>query len=426
MYIVDILESSIRNLKNRKKATVINITLLSLSLIIVLVSQVAYNAISSFSGLFNDGPRGRSVVVSKNGEYEDLGAEIEKCIGDDKNVEYIGRHYDLQMLKVAEEQSGVEWSSMDFICSNPAYDKYITEGKESSDLGKYEVYIPKFINTESSNEINIFDEIIDYKDGEKYIGKTIKVTCGITDYATGEIVGDYKAEVTVAGVYDNIAVGEIANVTVLASPEFIKEIKEAKVTCSDTESMFYEDYLEYISKEEYVIVADRYKHLQGIRDKLKKGIGDNANALMELSDSVSMVENIVSAIRFAGIFMTLVAAINMAFSQMKDVAKRRREFALLKAIGYRNKYIRSILITELFIISAVAIAACLLVYIAVYIPLHSIISGMDLLFQRVQYGIGPLMWLAAVAVIALAMTAVSLFGERKARQISASEALKTG
>lgn len=467
MYISDIIKQAINNLKSRKTTTAINIGLLFFSMVVIIAAEM-------FSAFYNSGLNqnfesvsGRTLGVAffsneHEESFEDFYADVKKHFSDDDRVETVAIKYtaagSFKAAWLDESFKNKDDIYISFLSYNDAYEKYLSDAKETK-LKEGEIYIPKYLNIDNDYLVDN-DSRIDYKDGDEYIGKKLKIDFTVCDYLTGEKIEEFQKEFTVAGTYDNFALGDFT-FTAFGYDEEIKDIMQ-KITVFDTDAAGYNEYTEekYLEEQEnlekqenlkgqngyifnkqdyelerdnylaYIngeigIVVKKYKDMDEVEQEIKKQYGIFAGREYSEPDNKSIIDGIVTAVRIAGYVLIGVSVINITSSMIKSIIKRRKEFALLSAVGYKNKNIYSIIFVEMMIIAGIALAAVFVIYgIALLIVKSYVINSLDMMYGSLNAVIPVWIWITRIGLVIAGIIIAQLFSVMKLKSIVPAQELK--
>ena len=460
MYISDILRQSYNNLKSRKSTTALNIGLLFFSLIVIMASEMFSAFYNSGLGQIFNGVEGRTLQISYFDYAEDKDMTIDKLYDmvnsyfkNDKRVEcVIIKHLANGVINANELDDALkkeDKTGVNLINYNSAYEAYLLEGKKG-DLKKGEIYIPKYLNID--NEYLIDGESkIEYEDGDKYIGKKINIECSSMEYLTGEGIGSFQKEFTIAGTYDNFAQGDY-EVTILCNFEDVKEmVQKQYVFDGDTGADKYEENMnEYMQslgtsgykfdEHEYIdewknykkrtegwieVILNDYEDMDLVEEDILKQFNQYANRWHGEPDNKGIIDGIVNAVRITGYVLIAISAVNITCSMIKSIVKRRKEFALLSAVGYKNKNIYSMIFCEMVIITGISLAAVFVIYgIALLIVNIYVNYNLDEMYSRLSAVIPAGVWLTRLGLVFIGIIIAQLFSVHKVKSIVPAKELK--
>lgn len=455
MYILDIIKQACNNLKSRKSTTVINIGLLFFSLLVIIVSEMFSTFYNSGLGQIFDGVEGRTLRISyfdyaddKNMTIEKLYDEVNTYFKDDNLVELVEISYgaigSMEAGQLDKEYENKENIGIVLKVYNNAYEKYLLNGN-GKDIGSGEIYIPKYLNVDNEY-IGDGREKINYKDGDKYIGKKVKVKFSCTEYITGKTVSEFEKEFTIVGTYDNFALGDYSFVA-LGNYNDVKELYQ-KTEVFDTDIDEYKEFMEKFYEEiggssydinnEYMVdwqnfmarahigvIVKEYKDMDDVEEKIIKKFGLCASRGYYEPENKEIIDSIVNAVRIAGYVLIVISAINITCSMIKSIVKRRKEFALLCAVGYKNKNIYSIIFAEMAIIAGIALIAAFVIYDIALVVVNAYVAGnLNEMYSRLSAVIPMYIWLTRLGLVFLGILIAQLFSVKKIKSIVPARELK--
>lgn len=456
MYISDIIKQARNNLKSRKSTTIINVGLLFFSLLVIIASEMFSAFYSSGLGQVFDGVEGRTLKISyfdyaddKNMTIEKLYDEVNTYFKEDNMVELVEISYgavgSIEAKQLDKEFENKEDIGIALKVYNSAYEKYLLNDKNGN-LNKGEIYIPKYLNID--NEYLIDSESkIEYTDGDKYIGKTIKIDFTCTEYVTSKVIEKFQKEFIVVGTYDNFSQGDFT-FCVLGNIDDMKEIQQ-RISIFDTDEDDYKNFMENFYKEtgvngyEYMdsgymdewknfmartyigVIVKEYKDMDDVEQKIVKKFGPCTSREYYEPENKEIIDGIVNAVRIAGYVLIVVSAINITFSMIKSILKRKKEFAILSAVGYKNKSIYNIIFCEMIIIVGIALVASFVIYgIGLVIINSYIANNFDEMYSRLSAVIPAKVWLTRLGLLLLGMIIAQLFSIMKVKSIVPAKELK--
>ncbi len=431
MYFRDMIKKSFQNIRRRRRSTVLNIVLLTLSLIVVLIAEMFGGAFDvSLKGMFFS-PSTRTILIQYS-EDEDLDNEnklqkqFEEYFEGDDRIAYIGEYYgtvsfDINLSDIYEDTDEDNYY-MWIIEYNSQYNQYI-DGNNNVNIDKYEIYVPRYIN--GKNQVmNDFNTKIEYIDGRKLVGKTVTIEKEIKDFCSLEVLETRYIELKIKGTYDNFALGKSA-FEAIVSPELLKDLTENTWVFTEGSQKEKEEYDEYKRQKKLQIVVKDYEDVDDIILYLKGKTGEEYDTLAAPADTVYFVGNIIDAVKYAGFIFVILSMINITFSLVKSISKRRKEFALLSAIGYRNRHIYGILLFEIIIIGVFSLMISTVIYnIARFVIHWYVYSNMDSLFASISFSIPLHIWIIRILMFGVSLFAAFMFGADRVRRIVPAKVLK--
>lgn len=336
-------------MKNKHKKSIKKvIILITISLVLLMVVNNFFEIITStISGIENSIEAKRLDICLDYDEYEEIGEKLVSEINSLTDKHIIGAYS-------GGETKGIADNSQEYFVTyipEKILKDYMSVSKDFK-LNDNEVILPKYVSLDDGS-------IVENKE-EDYIGKTINYTIYKNKYTSGDQLSiDQKSieektyELIVAGVYDNAKTAlsgnylMVSNKTIVEMKFFARpeqdENGDVFVASSDTSICIYITIDKYQNSE--TAAESVQKVLENYKDySLGVGIYEFyvTDEFYSLS-SIKLLANIVSS-------FLLVCALLSLYSYIKDMMERRKqEFGIMKAIGYKTSGICKILIKEIVI-----------------------------------------------------------------------------
>ncbi len=297
--------------------------------------------------------------------------------------------------------------------------KVMTEYMEDSvtKLADNEVIVGRYTNFNKSGiaDISIDTEIIDML---PYVGKTF--TC----YQDNS-KGGTEYSFTIKGVFDNIKAGKPAVF-------YVNEHIHQKLYHNAPENIIIEHEdgsEEVVGYMIYFQVIVKNKNSVSV---VEKEIRQEFPSVLLLHpvNYPDIVTYILTGMLLVGnfiiYFFVFNSVINVTYVTEDEVYKRRKEFGILRAIGYRDKDLRNILLKESMVSSGKAVVVSAFAGIVFFIIYHYIVQNrMNLYFAALSFSIKPyifiLYFLTAFGVPLIGF----YFGYRKLKNLSIIDALRS-
>lgn len=331
-----------RKIKSKQR----NIAILVLSLLLIFVID---NTLLSFMEFYDrclqEYPSAKQLSVRSVFREEDPGgidretyAQFESDLQSNPDVESYIKEYEFTRVRfsmdgteIAEYLKGCDYEVMkDYIltegCGNPEGNEIIV-GKYIFSSGDYTFY--------SKGSGGILD-------GEELIGKTIPVTveCQV---AGGSLY--LEKEFTVIGVYDNRAIGE--NPEPLINPDTLEAMqKEAK---SKNDYVPEENLIWIIQDYGYQVTMKSREACLELMEYIDSEYEGRLSCLNHCAvdeDEIKADSILIAIADFLLAFFIVNTVINIVYTEEYKIFTRRKEYGLMKAVGYRNIQISAILLKE--------------------------------------------------------------------------------
>ncbi len=327
--------------KKRNKGISKVIVLMTISLSMLMLVNNTFEIISStFNGLENTVLSRRLEVQMDWEEYYEIGEEVFNKLSSFENDHILGVYLGgyTEGIIDGNNECGVTY------ISEKVLEEYMN--KKNFKLKDNEVILPKYEN--------VAGEYIERKE-EEYIGKNIEYTVYKKQYTyeseiqqspTEEILDEKVYTLKVVGLYDNAksALGGI-----IVSEKNLMEMKDfSKPGQSDNTKVYMVSDLTAVH---VYITIDEYKNAEEVKesvDTILKEYGlDASTHEFGATDEFHSLRAIKLLANIAASFLLVCATLSL-FSYIKDMMNRRKqEFGIMKAIGYKTSGICKTLIKEL-------------------------------------------------------------------------------
>lgn len=379
------IKLAMTNISRRKKSVRGNILLISLALIILIITSTLGSSMNIYIDNFLlEGLDHRNLLIFGS---KDESKQLEKKIGDivkeDNNmVEFYQELFgvtvetdnmdeliDKELIKLDESYGYVNLNA-----GNLEHKSYIIKGSyfnsDDSNVG----IIPKKFYPDLSFKIDFSKENIDFINGESLIGKTINVK-----YYSYDITGDKLEKIKtfdysfkVVGVYE---IEKNLNYPheVFIPRSDLKEIIE-KIEANDIGAA--ED-----SGINYSVILNSYDYVDKAMDKFNK-VGLDVSKIAEIGSIVDVSKYIFLVGEILGIIIICISLINIILTMFKSIKERTGEIGLLKAIGYSNKNIVTIIGMEGMTIGVLSFLFSSVVSLGVLRILDFIISSKGSIYMQ--------------------------------------------
>lgn len=294
------------------------------------------------------------------------------------------------------------------------------KGREIEELKDDEIIVGRYtsFSTGGIADLNVDEQIMDMQD---YVGKTM--TCILKDTASDEILKKYTFRIV--EVYDNIKAGKpgIFYISDNVRQEML-ELLDYHMSVIDeygNEEKFYMTY--------YQVITDNSKSNTELDKKLRQKFPENISTFHPV-DYPDILVYILTGVILVGdfiIFYILINSIsNVIYVTEDNLRKRRREFGILKAIGYRDKDLRNILLKESLISSAKAIGISAVGGLALFgVFRWLVLHKLNIYFSSMSFSTKPHTFILYL-VVGLGVPLIGFgYGYRRLKNISAVEALRS-
>lgn len=299
--------------------------------------------------------------------------------------------------------------------------KEYMENKEIKELADDEIIVAKYANFNLAGVMDI-DRSIEMKNMEPYIGRTM--TCVVQNIEEGNILEERKYSFRIAGVFDNIKAGKAAVFYVNDQVRHdMLDVLDYHITARDDEGNVEISHMIY-----FQAIGRNSQDIRVLKDKIDQKYKDLSILYpVDYPDVLSYIlKGTILAGNFIILYITFNSISNIIYVTEDNIYKRRREFGILKAIGYRDRDLKKILLKESLHSSAVSMAASASLGLAVFIVFRVLVlSQLNLYFSSLSFSAKPYTFLLYF-VIALGVPLIGFgYGYRKLKHISAVDALRS-
>ena len=411
--------------KRRKKEIKVsarkNTVVLTISLFLLLVVNNFVGGLNDYvsSCILNYLDNKTLYVGYLEGEFDD--DEVQSFIEEQEEVVECFNYGDGVCLEdICLAEKGADENKMIYVesYSMEMMKDYIKGGKVE-ELKDDEIIVGKYasFNLGGIAEQNVNTEVTDM---QSYVGKTM--SCILKDTDSDEILKEYTFRI--AGVYDNIKAGKpsIFYVSNNVRQEML-ELEDQHISAIDNTKDVVISYMTY-----YQVITEKSSSITELDNK----ICEKFQGIISLHpvDYPDILVYILTGVILVGdfiIFYILINSIsNIIYVTEDNLRKRRREFGILKAIGYKDKDLRNILLKESLISSAKAIvisAAGGLVLFGIFRWL--VLHKLNIFFSSMSFSTRPHTFILYL-VVGLGVPLIGFgYGYRRLKNISAVEALRS-
>lgn len=336
------------NVRRRKKIAGAGI-LLFLSLLLFMgvnsglesMNQSIYNTLET--------PLGRTIIIDDDKEYSE-GEKLREKYKDNEDI--------LAVYPYTNAQDGT-WNSTDFNMEvfvrsyNPGFSQYIKSGGEIKEIGEGEIVIPYYLYGYGDKGKS------EYICGDTFLGKTITIQMK-NSYNEKE----KKLELKVTGTYDNIAAVTgnaevcVADNLAVELSEFMMEDCNGGVTevVEREDGTIEENYTEikvpYFSAICFKNRKTAEKYMEQYHTIYCLEIDES---LVQYYDYLQLLGNILA------IFLMLAALVQLVLSIINELDNRKKELALMQAMGYEKYRIVFMVVTEYAIQTLIAFLLAIII-----------------------------------------------------------------
>lgn len=417
------------NLSRRKITVIINIVIITISLFVILMSSTVSESVDSYLDKY--------IYSSLNFRTVDIGIfklqegqkeKIEKIANREEHI--IDFYHENWGASVKIKNTSVSnffepYKEKDFFGElslntfTKAYEDVILIG-DFSEKGATEVgIIPKRFYPSGSFQIGTLKEENEFINGESLIGESITIEYYARDYSKEEmpIIKTFSYTFKVVGVYD-----------ILPNMD---DPYDVLIPYEDMELINHnlDQYNEGLSEDfciTYSVVVDDYNYVNSVIEILRNN-GLSGMPRSEMGSFAKIASYIILSGYILGVIILLVGLVNIALTTLKSIEKRTGEIGLLKAIGYRNSHLLTIVGVEAITIGTMSFMLSTIIYVVLIVVSKQIISNnLSIYMQQFTLEFNVLQVLINGVISIVIPLISSIFGILVVVQISPKNALDEG
>lgn len=322
------------------------IIMMTLSFLLIFLINNCLNEIYDTMDSIGDSLDARRIRMTfSQSVYNEIGESIEKYLEENSNIIDFSKSTASPISVFGLRENYQIWGVDTFI-PDVLKDYMITDIDELKDD---EIIIAKYITPDSYDYPT---KTMDYTDGEQYIGKQITCSVDRVDGHKGETLDSVEYTFKIVGVFDNIKSGQDCDAYV--SENITRKMTVEKNIFTDN----YEETEEYYRFYPTIELVAFVKDYNGI----ETNVAELRNICEEAEDEMYLVSHIImrsegaylffEGIRLmgnmVGVYLIIRAAMNVYLYIRESLEKRKREFGILKAIGYNSGQISITMLKEAF------------------------------------------------------------------------------
>ena len=418
------------NILRRKKQVITNVALMILALIILLSTNYLANAMNNFvTDYILHSSHHKMLYASFPKSEKYIEEQIYDYANNDDRISEVIEAYNanvVKMLNVEELLKGTnineKYCKIELIAGNQHISKLIVAGDYFDNDDTNVGVIPKYFYPDDSYHMGMFRDNRDSMllNGEDFIGKEITIqydSSEVDDEGTSKINGTYTYTFKVIGVYDNLKNMDEPNDVYISASD--------KAGIDKTIMSNIKGYAENYDKTLLVIIND-YRDINQVMYDLESNCDRVSAYPVSVLNNFQYIGIYISLIgKIMAIIILGIAASIISLTTLNSIRKRMGEIGLLKAIGYKNKDIRKIMITESFLISCITIISGILIFIPLFIIMKlTIINYGSLFMSRIKLEIDIIWIIISLAIALIIPIASSISAIRESLKINPIEVLK--
>lgn len=361
------------NIRGNKNSTVITVLVCLLVVAVTLVSGYSVVTVNALNNI-KQSYEARAMSLSPQ-----MGLLTDRVRGEISALEHV---------EVITDITGIRYCDMEIIDTDDEYIKNkisttetrlriqgmndgeqlrIIKGKSLDNAPVYSCLVPSIFYP-FYDEDNIKMEDLEYIDGRTLIGKNITVrgydkklhltyfspytnASGLPTWReisvpssefTLNVVGTYYCNPAYSGGYTRLYVSKETDLLITQTAlEVNYDLKDKK----DEVALWWNDP----SLHEYLVVTDDYRNNSEVFNKVSKGMGYAISRFTEreIEDSLIILSNLLSKVgTFLTVAIVIVSVTLLVQSSSNAIRERKGFIGLMKAIGYKNRQIFTVLLWE--------------------------------------------------------------------------------
>lgn len=401
MKLVDYIFLANKNLSRRKKTVIVNTILICISTIIFILGL---SFTKSFMNVVNrailNNPSYRTIVIMGIDE-SDRDSVIEK-IKEDKNIAMVvsekeyNTYVELKTIgtETINEHVGLNGAS-------ESVSPQVICGRNIRNSDENVCIIPKKVSFYSGKEDYNKDE---YIDGETLIGKKITIEYNARDDIKKEVSKKFSKELEIIGVYDG-------DEYVVDGNEFYVPFSVISKIRHDIDKNWIKNpNTVYSGGNNVFAIVNNSLNTDASFEKIQS-LGYRAIIRSTTNTLIVVVVNTIVGIVVA-VFL-LIVLVNITSSTIRSIDERKYEIGMLKAIGYKNRNIKKLLLIENLIIGLRSYLIGLVISIIGMEIMKKNIFDKNIDFYPFNMKIDIIICLIAGIIAIVVPTLATLFSNRK-------------
>lgn len=401
MRLVDYIFLANKNLSRRKKTVIINTILISISTIIFILGLSFTKCFMSVvnKAILNN-PSYRTIVVMgiKENDKDNI---IEK-IKEDKNIAMVVNEKEYNTYATLKNIDTVTINKgIDLNGASESVSPQVISGRNIKNSDENVCIIPKKVNFYSRGDVLDKDE---YIDGEKLIGKKITIEYSSRDDIKEEINKTFSKELEIIGVYDG------DEYVVDGNEFYVPFTVVSKIRNDIEENWIKEPNTVYSGGNNIYAIVNNSLNTEKSFEKIQ-ALG--YRAIIRSTTNTLIVVVINTIVGIVVVVFLLIVLINITSSTIRSIDERKYEIGMLKAIGYKNKNIRKLLLVENLIIGVRAYLIGLIVSIIGMKIMQINIFEKNYDFYPFNIRVDVIICLVASIITVVVPTLATLFSSKK-------------
>ncbi len=419
---------SITNIRRRKKTVIMNILIISISLFVFLLMSTVSVSIDNYLNkyLLNTLNFRTIHIDTFKPQKEQQKEGLQKVInGDERIIDFYEENYGAYVnikepypFNISESnKSDRFFGGLSLNTITKAYKEYMVAGDFIKDGEKNVGIIPKKFLPSGSFQIGYWQEENEFIDGESLIGETITVEYYARDYSTdnNEIVKTFSYSFKVIGVYDILPNQNYPYDVYIPFNELQNIIRNLE----ENDLGLAEDY-----NISYSAIVKEQSDVKKIIQKLWEA-GYSAAPRAVLGEFFQIANSIIIGGYILGFIVLIVGVINISLSMFKAIERRIGEIGLMKAIGYKDSNLITILGIEAIVIGGISYILSVVVYVITTVILKQfMVNNLSMYMQQLVFNVNYIQVIKCVIIAIFVPLISSLFSAKMILNISPMDALE--
>lgn len=327
----------------RRRKNVLNIFVLSLSIIVMVLTISASNTVNEFMyDKLQTSVDFRTILINTN-HMDKMAMEekLQKIKHIVKIYPYISNNGALVKGLGGEDDPHSRLNGEVFLkpyISNVS--PKVLEGEEMLENDHHVGLIPQYFAPQKGIDISLTNSGLHYLYGEDLIGETL-----VLQYKEFTETGiQYKNyELLVGGVYDATISMDSPNTIYLPYSEML---------------LLNESFQKIEDVQVYAVIVDQYNHISDVMRDLQK-IGYHPELKSQIQGGIPQFLIHIGFLLF--FFISTISLVIITINSLNSLKERAREIAMMKAIGYNDSDILKLFVIETFIVCLISILLSVIV-----------------------------------------------------------------
>lgn len=369
MKILDYFKLAKTNLERNTKLFWKNTILIAISITVLLVSYITTSSMNNMldrSIKYNTSFRTIYVKNKDNINLETLIEEIEDISHIDKVIKQGNYNVNVDVTNINNEKNE---GRINLLGANEKISPQIIKGRKMHENEYNVCIVPKNFYTGDINQKINNNELID---GEKLLDKEIEIVYYAYDYTQSVPIRtqEYSKKLKVVGIYD--------------TEDNMGDYNECYVNfdiVEDINNTISYGLNAYGKIEPVIAIIDNSNNVDEVIQKLSNL---NYETLLYATPNYTLINIIDYAGKIIAISIIVLVLINIIVNSVKNTQDRKKEFGLLKALGYKKSNIWKIILVESLVSGVVSFIIACIITIIILVILLQIQNNSVLEIQKIK------------------------------------------